>query len=76
MQYVFEILFFERIEFKTDKRNKQSQKAIQRIGGQYEGTLRSHTLMSDGFRRDTMCYSILKDEWMKIKKSIFNDIHI
>ncbi|MGB3775894.1 MAG: GNAT family N-acetyltransferase [Leeuwenhoekiella sp.] len=42
MQYVFEELHFERLEFKTDKRNLQSQKAIERIGGIYEGTLRSH----------------------------------
>ncbi|WP_369049502.1 GNAT family N-acetyltransferase [Tenacibaculum sp. UWU-22] len=74
IKYVFEKLNFERLEFKTDKRNLQSQRAIERIGGIYEGLLRSHTLMSDGFRRDTVCYSILKSEWKGIKATTFSDI--
>ena len=71
MQYAFDILEIERIEFKTDKRNLQSQKAIEGIGGQYEGLLRSHTLMSDGYRRDTVYYSVLKEEWQGIRESVF-----
>ncbi|NKI33028.1 GNAT family N-acetyltransferase [Croceivirga thetidis] len=74
MQYVFEELKFERLEFKTDKRNLQSQNAIEQIGGVYEGTLRSHTLMSDGFRRDTVYYSILKDDWPEIKHGVFSSM--
>lgn len=74
MQYVFEKLKFERLEFNTDKRNIQSQKAIERIGGKYEGLLRSHTLMSNGYRRDTVCYSILKNEWKEIKRTVFSEI--
>ncbi|MGY6648711.1 GNAT family N-acetyltransferase [Wenyingzhuangia sp. IMCC45574] len=71
LQYAFEELEYERIELKTDKRNLQSQKAIERIGGVYEGTLRSHTVMSDGFRRDTVYYSILKSEWSFVKRTVF-----
>jgi len=74
MQYAFEVLRIERLEFKTDKRNIQSQTAIEAIGGRYEGLLRSHTVMSDGFRRDTVCYSILNNEWPAIKKSVFSQI--
>lgn len=73
MQYVFEDLKFERLEFKTDKRNLQSQKAIEQIGGVYEGALRSHTVMSDGFRRDTVYYSILKNEWPRLKRDVFEN---
>jgi RimJ/RimL family protein N-acetyltransferase len=75
MQYVFETLEFERLELRTDERNIQSQTAIKAIGGQYEGTLRSHLLMSDGFRRNTFCYSILKNEWPEIKKTVFKSIN-
>jgi len=42
------------------------------IGAQYEGKLRSHTLMSDGYRRDTLYYSILPDEWPVIKAKVFS----
>ncbi len=69
MQYVFEYLEFERLELKTDVRNSQSRQAIEGIGGKMEGILRSHTLMSDGHRRDTVYYSILKNEWSALKSA-------
>lgn len=71
LQYAFETLEFERVELKTDDRNEQSKKAIQAIGAKYEGKLRRHILMTDGFRRDTVYFSILKEEWSGIKENIF-----
>jgi RimJ/RimL family protein N-acetyltransferase len=68
LQYAFDNLGAERVEFKTDERNLASRKAIEKIGGQFEGILRRHTLMSDGFRRNTICYSILKSEWPGLKE--------
>jgi RimJ/RimL family protein N-acetyltransferase len=69
MEFAFDKLDAERIEFKTDERNLASRKAIEKIGGQLEGILRQHTLMYDGFRRNTVCYSILKSEWRKLKST-------
>lgn len=63
LSYAFEQLHFERVEFKIDERNLQSQKAVEKIGAIREGVLRSHTLMLDGYRRNTVYYSILKNEW-------------
>ncbi len=71
MEYVFEKLEFERLEFRTDERNETSRNAILKIGGNFEGILKSHTLMNDGFRRSTVYYGILKNEWPEIKKNIF-----
>jgi RimJ/RimL family protein N-acetyltransferase len=68
LQYAFDALGAERVEFKTDERNLASRKAIEKIGGQFEGILRRHTLMHDGFRRNTVCYSILKSEWNGLKE--------
>lgn len=73
LKHAFEILDCQRVELKTDQRNKQSKTAILAIGAKYEGCLRSHTLMVDGYRRDTLYFSILKDEWAKIKSSIFKN---
>jgi RimJ/RimL family protein N-acetyltransferase len=70
LRYAFEILAFERVEFKADSRNLQSRRAIEKIGATYEGELRSHTLMNDGYRRHTVYYSILKDEWQAVKQNI------
>lgn len=66
LQHVFEVLDFKRVELRTDARNIQSQKAIEKIGGVKEGHFRSHTLMSDGFRRDSVFYGILKEDWPTI----------
>lgn len=71
MQYAFEALQYERVELKTDSRNMQSRNAIEGIGGKFEGELRSHTLMPDGYRRSTVYYSILKEEWPEVKERIF-----
>ena len=63
LQYAFEHLKFERVEFKTDVLNKASRRALEKIGAKEEGILRSHTLLHDGRRRDTIYYSILANEW-------------
>ena len=67
LEYAFDHLDAERVEFKTDERNVASRTAIEKIGGQLEGTLRRHTLMYDGHRRNTVYYSILKNEWQQLK---------
>lgn len=70
LAYAFDYLGAERVEFKTDERNLASRKAIEKIGGRFEGILRRHTLMFDGFRRNTVYYSILKSEWRDLKNTI------
>lgn len=71
LSYAFEELGLKRVEFKIDDRNIASKKAVQKIGGQQEGILRSHTLMGDGFRRDTTYFGILSADWPKLKAQIF-----
>ena len=72
LSYAFEALGFERVEFKTDSRNIQSLTAIKAIGGVEEGTLRNHTVLMDGYRRDTVYFSILKSEWPQVKEERFH----
>jgi RimJ/RimL family protein N-acetyltransferase len=74
LQYAFEELGCERVTFKTDAFNEQSQKAILRLGASYEGTKRHNKLRPDGTWRDTMYFSILGDEWDDIKYTIFGGI--
>jgi RimJ/RimL family protein N-acetyltransferase len=73
--YAFDHLNAERVEFKTDERNLASRKAIEKIGGQFEGILRRHTLMYDGFRRNTVYFSILKSEWSSLKDQLLKTPH-
>jgi RimJ/RimL family protein N-acetyltransferase len=67
LRYAFEVYGFERVEFRTDVLNIRARKAFQRIGAREEGILRSHTLMTHNRRRDTIYYSILRNEWEGIK---------
>lgn len=73
LQYAFDTMNAHRVEFRTDERNKQSRKAIEKIGGQLEGVLREHTVMYDGYRRNTYCYSILQKEWAMMKDNFLKD---
>jgi RimJ/RimL family protein N-acetyltransferase len=74
LQHAFEDMKFEKVEFRIDERNAQSRKAIEKIGAKLEGILRCNTIMLDGFRRSTCCYSILKEEWPEIKERCFRGL--
>lgn len=56
-----------RIELVTDVLNVQSRAAILRLGAKQEGILRNHMLMPDGRIRDSVCFSIISDEWPEVK---------
>lgn len=71
LQYAFETLVFDKVEFRIDERNVRSRKAVETLGATLEGILRKDTLMLDGFKRSTCCYGILKDEWPELKSTVF-----
>lgn len=71
LQYAFETIEFEKVEFRIDERNTKSRRAVEKIGATLEGILRKDTIMQDGLRRSTCCYGILKEEWPSIKSTIF-----
>jgi len=70
MQYGFETLGLNRIELKTDARNERSQKAIARLGAQREGLFRRHMVMPDGHIRDTVYFSVIREEWPEVKAGL------
>jgi RimJ/RimL family protein N-acetyltransferase len=59
-----------RVQLKCDGRNVQSQRAIERLGARREGVLRQHLVLSDGFVRDTVMYSIIASEWPAIRDGL------
>jgi RimJ/RimL family protein N-acetyltransferase len=71
MKYAFESLGFERVEFKTDVLNQRARQGLKNVGGIEEGILRSHMTMWNNRRRTSIYYSVLKEEWPKLKDSIF-----
>jgi len=66
LQFAFETLGFERVEFRADNNNERSIAAMKSIGCKVEGVLRSHMPTSkNDVRRDSIVLSILKNEWFE-----------
>jgi RimJ/RimL family protein N-acetyltransferase len=70
LQYAFEKLEMNRIEFFIDARNTRSRAAVKKLGATEEGILRQHIILEDGYIRDTVIYSILKNEWPLISANL------
>ncbi len=60
----FEQMGFEKVEFRIDERNTRSRKAVEKLGAVLEGVLRRNVYLLDGYKRNTCCYGILKNEWL------------
>ena len=74
LRYGFETLRMRRIALKTHHENVHSQRAMLKLGAQFEGTFRNHMIMPDGSARHTMWYSITEEEWPAIKASLLERI--
>ncbi|WP_010227855.1 GNAT family N-acetyltransferase [Gillisia marina] len=62
LEYAFEKMKLERVEFRADAKNARSITAMKSIGCVEEGILRNNCTAPIG-RRDSIVLSILKDEW-------------
>ncbi len=67
LRHAFEVLELNRVELKTDLLNTRSQTAIERIGAKREGVLRQHMITVTGRVRDTVYFSILREEWPAVE---------
>jgi len=67
LDHAFDKMGFEKVEFRIDERNVRSRKAVEKLGCTLEGILRKDVHLLDGFKRNTCCYGILKEEWEQIK---------
>jgi N-acetyltransferase len=70
LRHGFDDLGAGRVALKTDARNERSLAAIARLGAVREGTLRRHLRMPDGYIRDSVIFSILRDEWPGVRKRL------
>jgi RimJ/RimL family protein N-acetyltransferase len=74
LRHAFETLGCIRVQLKTDRRNERSRRAIERIGGQFEGILRNHMIMPYGLR-DSAFYSIIDTEWPEVKAGLVERLY-
>jgi RimJ/RimL family protein N-acetyltransferase len=72
LSHAFETLNCVAVEFRTHFFNFTSRTAIERLGAKLDGVLRSHQLLPDGSRRDTVVYSILDHEWPSVRNHLIS----
>ena len=67
LSHAFETLDCRVVCWETDVLNTRSQAAIERLGANKDGVLRCHKIRKDGTVRDTVAYSMLREEWAAAK---------
>jgi len=70
LTHAFETWQVLRVCLHTDVRNQRSRAAIERIGGKFEGILRSHRMAADFIARDSARFSIVAAEWPEAKEKL------
>ena len=70
LSHAFETLNLNRVAFLTDFLNNKSRNAILGLGAKEEGVLRNHKIMPSGRVRDSVIFSILKNEWPGVKEHL------
>ena len=70
LKNAFEYLGCIRVQFKADSRNDRSVAAIKRIGASPEGIFRNHMILPDGTYRHSAYFSIVAEEWPRVKKML------
>lgn len=67
----FEDLDLQRIEFKTDARNKRSRGALAALPAEFEGIFRKHMAVAyDSGVRDSAYYSVIDEDWPEVKANL------
>jgi RimJ/RimL family protein N-acetyltransferase len=76
LQFAFETLKMERVEFRADNANEKSIAAMKSIGCKVEGVLKNHMpTYNSEIRRDTIILSILRKEWFdSVKQNLMERI--
>jgi N-acetyltransferase len=63
LEHAFDTLGCAVVGWRTDHLNLASQRAIERLGALKDGVIRGQALRRDGTVRDTVMYSMRREEW-------------
>ena len=70
LEHAFDTLGCAVVGLRTDNFNLRSQRAIEALGAKKDGVLRRHQARRDGSVRDSVMYSILREEWPDVKRHL------
>ena len=76
LTFCFEELRAIRVQLRTDVYNLRSRKAIEKIGGQFEGILRNDLIRDNGTYRNSVYFSIIDSEWLNAKRNVSTLLHL
>jgi len=68
--HAFERMGCVRVEFRVNEPNTRSRAAVVRLGAREEGILRHSQIAPDGRLLDWVYYSILSDEWPRVRQGL------
>lgn len=74
MAHAFDTLGCAVVGWRTDILNLRSQAAIERLGARRDGVIRHHAPRRDGTVRDTVMYSLLRDEWPQARERLLSRV--
>lgn len=74
LTYAFETLKCVAVGFGANFFNKNSQRAIERLGAKFDGTIRNLRIMPNGVVCDFCMYSIIDSEWPAVKINLQNKL--
>lgn len=70
LKHAFEQRGCVRVQFKADRGNEQSCRALIRIGAKQEGVLRKYITSAHKGARDLVLFSIIDTEWPEVKANL------
>ncbi|MGD0472729.1 MAG: GNAT family protein [Candidatus Velthaea sp.] len=74
LAHAFEALDCIAVEFRTATHNRQSRRAIERLGAKLDGILRSHQRFANGTLRDSCVYSVVAAEWPAVRAGLIYEL--
>jgi len=74
LSHAFDALECIAVEFRTATHNRQSRRAIERLGAKLDGVLRNHQRFANGTLRDTCVYSIIASEWPAVHAGLVAEL--
>ena len=70
LTHAFEVMAVNRVELITDPYNLSSRAAMKLLGAVEEGVIRNHMIYKDGRIRDSVLFSIVRDEWPRVRERL------
>lgn len=70
LRHAFDTLNVQTVGWRADLINTRSQQAIERLGAKKDGVLRGFQTRRDGSIRDTVVYSMIREEWPQAEANL------